>query len=67
MNRLHQNLGASLARLRRIRTLKRNAKSRGSELFQRGMVELDREDGVLPSLDAHEQALTSELATMGVC
>ncbi|KAH7010865.1 uncharacterized protein B0I36DRAFT_300220 [Microdochium trichocladiopsis] len=66
MNRLQQNLGLSLARLRRIRTLKRNAESRGKELFQRGMIELDREDGILPALDAHELELTSELVSMEV-
>lgn len=66
MNRLQRDLGEALLRLQRIRRMKRNVRSHGQELAERGMVEIDREDGLLPALDGHEDALSSELATMGV-
>ncbi|ORY71530.1 uncharacterized protein BCR38DRAFT_311094, partial [Pseudomassariella vexata] len=39
-------------------------KNKSSELFERGIAELDKED--LPALDSHERCLVEDMRSMGV-
>ncbi|KAL0934453.1 uncharacterized protein CTRU02_211252 [Colletotrichum truncatum] len=54
-------------RLKRIRTVRKMVRERQTEVFERGMQEVDREDGVLaddevlPALDAYERFVVSDL------
>ncbi|KAF6796481.1 hypothetical protein CMUS01_15846 [Colletotrichum musicola] len=59
-------------RLKRIRTVRKMVRERQTEVFERGMQEVDREDGVLaddevlPALDAHERFVVSDLQAVGL-
>lgn len=66
MAELQSSLAAAAGRLSRIRKIRARAKAKGSELFQRGMEELDKEDGLLPALDSHEHFVVEDLQSMGV-
>ncbi|QLI68034.1 uncharacterized protein G6M90_00g034220 [Metarhizium brunneum] len=52
---LQSQLFTAVNRLARIRKIRNRVKDKSSELFRRGMAELDAEDGILPALDAHER------------
>lgn len=71
--RLHSNLAelqsqlsTAVNRLARIRKTRNRVKEKSSELFKRGVAELDKEDGIVPALDAHERFVVDDLQFMGV-
>ena len=66
LSELQSQLATAVSRLSRIRKIRKKVKERSSELLRRGMQELDKEDGVLPALDAHEQWVTRDLQSFGV-
>jgi hypothetical protein len=66
LEKLQEQLSTAVARLSRIRKIKKQVKERHRETFQRGMEELDREDGIVSALDAHEQGLMGDFQAMGV-
>ncbi|KAI0388177.1 hypothetical protein F5Y17DRAFT_453887 [Xylariaceae sp. FL0594] len=66
LTQLQSQLALAAGRLSRIRKIRAKVKERGDELFQRGMVELDREDGILPALSSHKSHLATDLRDMGV-
>lgn len=63
---LQSQLSTAVNRLARIRKIRNRVKDKSSELFRRGMAELDAEDGILPALDAHERWVVNDLGAMGV-
>jgi hypothetical protein len=63
---LQSSLATAVSRLARIRKIKKRVKEKGSELFERGMQELDREDGILPALESHENWVVNDLQSLGV-
>jgi hypothetical protein len=66
LEKLQSQLSEALSRLARIRRIKKKAKEKSTELFQRGMAELDKEDGVVPALEAHEHWVVNDLQALGV-
>lgn len=73
--RLHSNLAdlqsqlsTAVNRLARIRKTRNRVKEKSSELFKRGVAELDKEDGIdlTPALDAHERYVVEDLQFLGV-
>ncbi|KFH40338.1 hypothetical protein ACRE_090000 [Hapsidospora chrysogenum ATCC 11550] len=66
MLEMQSQLSAAVARLSRIRKIRNRVKERSSELFRQGMEELDKEDGLLPTLNAHEQHVVSDIQSLGV-
>jgi hypothetical protein len=68
MAALQSELALAAGRLARIRKIRSKVKSKSSELFRRGMAELDKEDGIdlEPALDAHEEWVAKDLQFMGV-
>lgn len=63
---LQSSLATAVSRLARIRKIKKSVKEKGSELFERGMQELDKEDGILPALESHENWVVRDLQSLGV-
>nr|XP_036575570.1 uncharacterized protein CTRU02_14489 [Colletotrichum truncatum]XP_036588020.1 uncharacterized protein CTRU02_02032 [Colletotrichum truncatum]KAF6782159.1 hypothetical protein CTRU02_14489 [Colletotrichum truncatum]KAF6799161.1 hypothetical protein CTRU02_02032 [Colletotrichum truncatum] len=65
--RLQVQMADAAGRLKRIRTVRKMVRERQTEVFERGMQEVDREDGVLaddevlPALDAYERFVVSDL------
>lgn len=66
LERLQSQLQEAVSRLSRIRKIRKKVKERSDELFQRGMEELDKEDGITPVLDSHERWIENDLNFMGV-
>lgn len=66
MVELQAQLSTAVARLSRIRRIRNKVKERSSELFRRGMEELDKEDDVVPVLNSHESHIVDDLQFMGV-
>lgn len=70
--RLQSQMAEAASRLSRIRTIRKKVRERQTEAFERGMQEIDREDGVLPegdllsALDAHEKFVVSDLQAVGL-
>lgn len=63
---LQSSLAQAVSRLARIRKIKKRVKEKGSELFERGMQELDKEEGILPALESHENWVVGDLRSLGV-
>jgi hypothetical protein len=66
MSALQSQLADAASRLARIRRIRKKTKERSSELFRRGIQELDSEDGVLPALEAHEHWVVEDIQALGV-
>nr|XP_036575328.1 uncharacterized protein CTRU02_14758 [Colletotrichum truncatum]KAF6781881.1 hypothetical protein CTRU02_14758 [Colletotrichum truncatum] len=70
--RLQVQIADAAGRLKRIRTVRKMVRERQTEVFKRGMQEVDREDGVLaddevlPALDAYERFVVSNLQAVGL-
>ncbi|KAK1837373.1 hypothetical protein CCHR01_20006, partial [Colletotrichum chrysophilum] len=64
--RLQTQMAEAASRLSRIRTTRKLVRERQAEAFERGMQEIDEEDGVLPALDAHEKWVVNDLQAAGV-
>ncbi|KAK2738513.1 hypothetical protein CKAH01_18757 [Colletotrichum kahawae] len=63
--RVQAEVAEAAGRLSRIRAIRKKVKERYVETFSRGMQELE-EDDVLPTLDAHESGVVSDLQFQGV-
>lgn len=63
---LQTQLSQAVNRLARIRRIRRQIKNKSHKLFERGMQELDKEDGVLPALESHENWVVHDLQALGV-
>jgi hypothetical protein len=63
---LQSQLSDAVGRLARIRRIKRSVRERGAQASDRVMEELDKEDGVLPALEAHERHVVGDLQALGV-
>jgi hypothetical protein len=64
---LQQQLSTVINRLTRIRRIRKQVEKRGSELFARGIAELDAEDGVTPRPLADQEEFAMEyLQELGV-
>jgi hypothetical protein len=66
MTDLQTQLSTALGRLDRIRKIRDRVKGKTIVEVQRSMLELDKEDGLLPALDSHEQFVVEDLQSMGV-
>lgn len=66
MVELQSQLSAAVGRLSRIRKIRDRVKDKSSELFRRGMMELDKEDGILSALDSHEHYVVDDIQSLGV-
>lgn len=66
MERLQSQMSDAVARLARIRKIKKRVKDRSAAEFERGMQELDKEDDVLPALESHEQWVVHDLQELGI-
>ncbi|KAL0939832.1 uncharacterized protein CTRU02_206442 [Colletotrichum truncatum] len=70
--RLQVQMADAAGRLKRIRTVRKMVRERQTEVFKRGIQEVDREDGVLaddevlPALDAYERFVVSDLQAVGL-
>ncbi|KAJ0267424.1 hypothetical protein COL940_014383, partial [Colletotrichum noveboracense] len=64
--RLQTQIAEAASRLSRIRKTRKLVRERQTEAFERGMQEIDEEDGVLPALDAHERWVVNDLQFQGV-
>ncbi|ORY60690.1 uncharacterized protein BCR38DRAFT_349772 [Pseudomassariella vexata] len=56
---IQSELALAAGRLSRIRKIRKRVKNKSSELFERGIAELDKEDDILPALDSHERYMRS--------
>lgn len=63
---LQQSLAAAVGRLSQIRKIRKKVKSHGTELYQRSLMEMDRENELLSMLDGHEKGMVGELRSIGV-
>jgi hypothetical protein len=63
---LQTSLSTAVARISRIRKIRARVKERSSELFRRGIEELDKDNDILPALDAHEFHLVDDLQFLGI-
>nr|XP_036576258.1 uncharacterized protein CTRU02_13793 [Colletotrichum truncatum]KAF6782967.1 hypothetical protein CTRU02_13793 [Colletotrichum truncatum] len=63
--RLQVQIADAAGRLKRIRTVRKMVRERQTEVFERGMQEVDN-DEVLPALDAHERFVVSDLQAVGL-
>lgn len=61
MAALQSRLAAAAGRLSRIRKIRARVKEKRSEATRRGLQEVEKEDGILSMLDAHEDAMVREL------
>jgi hypothetical protein len=66
MLEMQTKLSAAMGRLSRIRRIRKSVKNRRLDEVERGMMELDKEDGLLSALDAHEKYVVSDLQALGV-
>ncbi|EXK75825.1 hypothetical protein FOQG_19411 [Fusarium oxysporum f. sp. raphani 54005] len=61
MAALQSRLAAAAGRLSRIRKIRARVKEKRSEATRRGLQEVEKEDGILSMLDAHEDAVVRDL------
>jgi hypothetical protein len=62
---LQQQLSTAVNRLSRIRRIRKRVEERSKELVQRGMQELDEEDGVSRSLESEDRFIVQHLQDLG--
>lgn len=63
---LQQQFSVAVNRLTRIRKTRKRIEERSKELVQRGMQELDSEDGISKSLESGDRFIVDDLRGMGV-
>lgn len=66
MTRIQADLSAALGRIQRIRKIRSRVQHKARTEIARGMQELDKEDEIVPALDAHEHYLLEDAHFMGV-
>jgi hypothetical protein len=66
MTEIQSQLSTAVGRLARIRKIRNHVKGKSLELAERGMLELDKEDKILPALDSHEHYVVDDIQSMGV-
>lgn len=66
MTELQSQLSSAMGRLSRIRKIRSQVKNKMMTEVQRGVIELDEEDGILPALESHEQFVVGDLQSLGV-
>lgn len=64
--RLQSQMAEAASRLSRIRKIRKKVRDRQQEAFERGMQEVDVEDGLSTALDAHEGWVVSDLQALGL-
>ncbi|KAF6816057.1 hypothetical protein CMUS01_12328 [Colletotrichum musicola] len=70
--RLQSQMVEAASRLSYIRKIRKKVREKQTEAFERGIQEVDREDGVLPdsdvlsALDTHEKFVVSDLQAVGL-
>lgn len=66
MARIQRDLSSVLGSIQRIRKLRSRVEQKARTEIQRGMQELDKEDDIVPVLDAQEHYLLDDARFLGV-